>query len=220
MENNNKILSDISAKMIERYSARYREKGYHIRTLGWGSKEQQRYRFTQTLQCDVDFGGASLLDIGCGFGDYFQFLQENSIEVGHYSGWDLNPDLIAEARRRIQNETVDFAVKNVLQSEDLPANHSDIVVMNGLLNLNLKGEFDNYMYSQMAIRNAFSCAKKALIVDFLSSKLTPEYPQEDFVFYHDPARMLNFALSLTPNVTLHHNYLPIPQKEFMLFLYK
>lgn len=43
---------------------------------------------------------------------------------------------------------------------------------------------------------------------------------EDFVFYHDPAEMLNYALTVTPDVTLHHNYLPIPQKEFMLVLYK
>jgi len=32
--------------------------------------------------------------------------------------------------------------------------------------------------------------------------------------------MLDFALALSPNVVLKHNYAPIPQKEFMLFIYK
>ena len=59
-----------------------------------------------------------------------------------------------------------------------------------------------------------------LVVDFLSTSLTPDYPKEDAVFYHDPEKMLSFALGLTPNVTLIHDYPPIPQKEFMLVLHR
>jgi hypothetical protein len=59
-----------------------------------------------------------------------------------------------------------------------------------------------------------------LVVDFLSTYRTPDYPQEDFIFYHDPKIMLDFALNLSANVVLKHNYAAIPQKEFMLFIYK
>jgi hypothetical protein len=70
----------------------------------------------------------------------------------------------------------------------------------------------------MMIQKAFSSVSETLVVDFLSLYRTPDYPEEDFVFYHDPSAMLTFALSLTPNVRLIHDYAPIPQKEFMLVL--
>jgi hypothetical protein len=92
--------------------------------------------------------------------------------------------------------------------------------MLGLLNLNFHEDFDNLTYSKLMITNAFSAVNELLIVDFLSNRLTPDYPKEDFVFYHDPAKMLDFALTLTPNVVLKHNYAPIPQREFLLALYK
>ena len=47
MESNQYL--EISEQMIARYSKRYNEMGYHVHTLGWGSKEQQDYRFNQTL---------------------------------------------------------------------------------------------------------------------------------------------------------------------------
>jgi len=62
--------------------------------------------------------------------------------------------------------------------------------------------------------------RELLVVDFLSLQYAPNYPKEDFVFYHDPLKMLEFAFELTPNVLLKHNYAPIPQREFMLYLYK
>jgi len=92
--------------------------------------------------------------------------------------------------------------------------------MLGVLNLNFHDKVDNYEYTMEFIRKTFSLSKKLLIVDFLSDRLVPNYPKEDFVFYHDPLKMLEFALSLTNNVILKHDYKPIPQKEFMLFLYK
>jgi len=97
---------------------------------------------------------------------------------------------------------------------------ADAGIMLGVLNLNLKEKFDNYAYSELFIEKAFGCVKKLLVVDFLSEEITAPYPKEDFVFYHNPARMLEFAFTLTPNVVLKHNYQPIPQKEFMLYLYK
>ena len=70
------------------------------------------------------------------------------------------------------------------------------------------------------IKNALSLVKEALIVDFISTRKDSDYPEEDFIFYHNPAKVLKFALELTPNVQLIHDYSPIPQKEFMLILKK
>ena len=128
--------------------------------------------------------------------------------------------MISEARtHNSEHKNVEFDVAD-LTNETNDKHVADIGVMMGVLNLNLKEKYDNYDYSKLIIHNAFTKESKLLIVDFLSTNLYKEYPKEDFVFYHDPAITLNMAFELTPNVVLRHNYMPIPQKEFMLFIYK
>ena len=92
--------------------------------------------------------------------------------------------------------------------------------MFGVLNFNLKEKMDNLEYSKKFITKAFDLVNDVLIVDFISTNVISEYPKEDFIYYHSPLQMLEFAFSLSNNVVLKHNYAAIPQKEFMLFIYK
>jgi len=206
----------ISASTIQRYSERFKSLGDDVRTLGWGSVEQQRIRFAQLFRA-VDIPGHSLLDIGCGFGDLKGFCEETGRPPKTYIGWDLNADLINAARSR--HPSTQFRVFDLLTAPQVEPT-AQIGVMLGLLNFNLKGRHDNVDYSKRMIHKAFQVVTEALVVDFLSTCKTPDYPEEDFVFYHDPGEMLAFALELTPNVTALHDYPPIPQKEFMLVLSK
>ena len=77
MEDNNEVLKKVFMQTVERYSGRYKKLKYDVRTLGWGTKEQQNYRFLQTIDNRIEFNGKRILDIGCGFGDYFNFLKKN-----------------------------------------------------------------------------------------------------------------------------------------------
>jgi SAM-dependent methyltransferase len=213
-----KNYTDISQQTIDRYNNRLLKFGKDIKTLGWGSTEQQEYRFLNIVSY-LDLDEKSILDIGCGFGDLFTFIDKNSNTIKNYTGWDINPDLLKQANHT-DNPKVKYDVRDISNELIDSNNIFDIGIMLGLLNFNLKSEELNYEYSKQLINNAFSAVKEVLVVDFLSTHLTPDYPKEDFVFYHDPIKMLEFALTLTPNVVIKHNYAPIPQKEFMLFLYK
>lgn len=214
MNNINKVLKDISSKTVDRYTKRYRELGYNVKTLGWGSLHQQEYRFKQTLTADMSY--KSVIDIGCGFGDYYSFLKQYNIDINSYTGIDINSDLITQASDL--HPDADFHTANLLETNI--SFSADIGVMLGVLNFNLKDSFDNYEYSKKFISKAFEMVNEVLIVDFLSTHLDRSYPKEDLVFYHDPSMMLEFALTLSNNVILKHDYKAIPQKEFMLFIYK
>ncbi len=218
---NQKSFKEISEEMIARYSKRYNQLGYDVKTLGWGSVEQQQDRFEQVVNELEIAENNTVLDIGCGFGDFLSLLKAQKIRFKKYIGWDINPELITEAQKIWSNSDLDteFEVKNIGEL-GISNTVSDIAIMLGVLNLNLKNKIDNYEYSFQFIKNAFSCVSKVLVIDFLSTQFTPDYPKEDFVFYHNPSKMLEFALSLSSNVVLKHNYAPIPQKEFMLFIYK
>ena len=212
----NKI-KEISDQTINRYSTRYKQKGNNVLTLGWGSKEQQIYRFHQTLDSNINFKKKVILDIGCGFGDYNDFLYKNQIMIKKYIGYDINENLLNDAKKT-QSKISKFELKNILTIEE--KNIADIGVMLGVLNFNLKDKMDNMEYSKLFIKKAFNLVNEVLIIDFLSTNLTKDYEKEDFVFYHDPVEILKFAFTLSTNCVLKHNYAPIPQKEFMLFIYK
>ena len=209
-----RVLDDIAQSTVDRYSERFNKLGKDVRTLGWGTKKQQYYRFKQVVCC-TSLKNKNILDIGCGFGDFITNCIDLKCQINHYTGWDINPDLIAEAR--LQHPSSNFSVQDLAEQEELTA-VAEIGIMLGVLNFNFKEKYDNLTYSKMMIQKAFSCVSETLIVDFLSIYRTDDYPKEDFVFYHDPSEMLAFALQLTPNVKLIHDYVAIPQKEFMLVL--
>jgi len=212
----NNDISNISSSMEKRYTDRYIEMGRNIKTLGWGSTEQQQYRFDQTLQVGVDLHNKTILDIGCGFGDYYHFLKHKNIQFSSYTGYDLTPNLVKEADLETK-ECVDcnFYVQNILNISREQT--FDVGIMLGLCNVNLIDIIDNYKYAAEVLKNAFDRVD-VLIVDFLSNKLDMSYPEESFVFYYNPSKILEVGLELTPYAVLNHDYKPIPQKEFMLIL--
>lgn len=211
-----KDIQSFSEQTVSRYSARFKEMQHSIRTLGWGTKEQQEFRFAEVLK-RLDIKGKSVLDIGCGFGDLFNFMKSYDFDFEKYIGWDITPDFIENPL--ITDENVELKVWNIASNQ--PSKKvADIGIMLGLLNWNWKNEDKNYDYSIKVIRNAFDAVNDVLVIDFLSTQTEPNYPKEEIVFYHDPSIMLHKVMEITTNIDLVHSYTSIPQKEFLLYLYK
>lgn len=63
---------------------------------GWGSKRSQYRRFTAAYEAMDLRMGDCLVDIGCGTGDFSQFLWEKGIDVC-YHGFDLLPQMVKMA---------------------------------------------------------------------------------------------------------------------------
>jgi SAM-dependent methyltransferase len=205
----------IEQAAIERYAARLRQYGADPRTLGWDTTGHQWTRFEAVTDL-VDLHGTSVVDIGCGFADLYAFLEARSIRPTTYLGVDINPHLLEVARGRFP--TLRYERRNLLL-EPYADPVADVGVMLGLLNFRLD-DVGNEDYAAAMLRAALGAVRRGLVVDFLSARRTPEYPAEAFVFYYEPERMLDLALSLTPEVVLKHDYPPIPQREFMLWLAK
>ena len=54
--------------------------------LGWKNRDSQQHRFEELAQIG-DLRGCSVLDVGCGHGDLYPYLQERHGEF-HYTGID------------------------------------------------------------------------------------------------------------------------------------
>ncbi|MBU3568176.1 methyltransferase domain-containing protein [Polynucleobacter alcilacus] len=202
-------------KLIERYSNRLRKFGGDARTLGWDNQNNQYSRFEIAMKI-VDFNGRKILDIGCGLADFRAFLKLKDIVPAVYAGCDINPELLGYCKNRWPMDN--FYLANILV-DDISDTSYDIVTLFGVLNFRFK-EFDNMDFARQMISKAFTICRESVVVDFLTAVKDLKYPEEDFVYYYDPCEILKFALTLTPHVTLRHDYQSLPQREMMLVLHR
>ena len=157
-----------------------------------------------------------MLDYGCGFADLAGYLTESGLAPERFVGVDLNPEFIEVARRRYPDG--EFHV-NAMSGENPGSWRADVVVMLGLLNYRQAG-LDNEAFARRMMQMAFGWAEECLVCDFLSSEPTPGYEVEDWVNYYPPGRVLEWALELSPWVSLRHDYEPIPQRESLVVIRK
>lgn len=80
------------------YAARLAEHGPQPRGVDWNGAESQHLRHAQFLRLLASDPSASVLDLGCGYGDFLAFLRQHG-HGGAYRGWDIAPEMIAAARQ-------------------------------------------------------------------------------------------------------------------------
>jgi trans-aconitate methyltransferase len=191
--------------IVSLYEGRYAELGYDVRTLGWRGREDQRLRF-RVLGDIADLAGASICDIGCGFGDLVPYLRERFGEF-RYTGVDLSPSLIEEARRRHPEH--EFHCLDILDGDF--SLRADYFLLSGALNFRVE---DNWGLTEAMLSRMFELADRGVAVNFLTSYVNFERPHN---YHHRPEEVFRFARALTSRVALRHDY---PLWEFTVYLYR
>lgn len=189
------------------YEDKVRRYGYDHRGLGFRSRSSQERRFEALLALG-DFHGRTLLDVGCGFGDFLQFLGERGIRP-RYTGLDICEPMIARCRERFASSDARFVVADVL--DYTPPHSFDYVVASGIFGLEAPGVRERIAptIERMTQWSRVGCA-----VNFLSSR-SPA-PAEARV-YVDPCEMLELGLAITRAARIDHSYLP---NDFTLHLFR
>jgi len=191
--------------IITRYNDRLKKYGRDIRTLASGTAERHRLRFQ--ILCEVGIEpGTRILDLGCGFGDFYGYLKDQGISVD-YTGYDINPNLVESARNAFPSAR--FEVKDI-QKEDFP--EFDYIVSSNAFNLKLR-DSDNYELIEEVLHICFEHANKGVAADLLSSYV--DYKSSE-AFHYNPERVFSTAKKITKRVCLRHDY---PLYEFCVYLY-
>ena len=189
------------------YAEKVRRYGYDHRGLGFRTRSSQEKRFEALLALG-DLDGASVLDVGCGFGDLLAFLDERGVGA-RYTGLDVCAPMIDRCRERFAGRDATFAVGDVLDFD--PGAPYDFVVASGIFGLDAPGARDRI---GPTLERMFAWCRIGVSVNFLSTR-SPA-PVEGRV-YVDPCEALAMGLALTPAARLDHNYLP---NDFTLQLFK
>ena len=109
-------------KVINFYNKRFKKYGDDIKSVGWGDIESQELRFKILAEIDK-LDNSSILDLGCGFGDLYDFFSRNKIKID-YRGIDINEELLKIARSKYPK--AEFQCLNILNS--LPSKKYDYVL--------------------------------------------------------------------------------------------
>lgn len=199
------MLEKEKEEIISLYETRLNEHGDSVKTMGWRDREQQYLRF-KILSEIGDLNDAKILDVGCGFGDFYEYLINKSIEVD-YTGYDISPKIIDVAKSK--HPQIKFEVKDILKER---INEKfDYVLESGILNKRIS---NNIEYAEEMIARMFELCEIGIAVNMMTDYV--DY-KEDYLYYYSPEEMFEFCKSLGKFVTLRHDY---PLHEFTLYIYK
>ena len=194
--------------VIKNYN-KWIDKNPGIGIMGYGSEQSQDIRFNMLFKIG-DLNQRTILDVGCGRGDFAAKATQKGIKYKKYLGTDIVPKMIEIAKKTNFAKNTEFKVMDILNSSEKLS--FDYVVMCGPMNLKTPHTEE---IAKKLIKRAFEIAKIGVVFNMTSVFGDVEY-RTDHTHYFDPFDILRFCSTMTRNLTFDHTYLP---HDFTVFMY-
>ncbi len=178
----------MSASILDAVADHYEQAlathGPTARGVDWKHEEGQRLRHRQFLRLLENDGDASILDLGCGYGDFLPFLRAQG-HRGRYIGLDVAPAMV-EAARRLHGEGAD----RVFHLGAASAEVADYAIASGILNV-IRGADTAAWRSHVdgVIDGLARSSRRGFAFNMLSLHSDPARRRAD-LHYADPAATL------------------------------
>ena len=194
-------------QLLSFYNFHLKKFGDRPEALRWTPQGQlKRYSMLADIAKPEDLNNATVLDYGCGTGDFYKFLKRRGINV-KYSGVDINENFISLAKNKYPE--CDFRVMNA--DDDQFDKFYDYIFICGVFNLQVPGVDDDLKHALVTL---FSHCNKGLALSALSSHTPIRDPE---LHLTSPEEMVRFSLeNLSPSIALRHDRI---QHDFTLYVY-
>ncbi len=194
-------------QLLTFYNFHLKKFGDRPEALRWTPKGQiKRYHTLAGIAPAADLNNSTVLDYGCGTGDFYRFLKRRSINV-RYTGVDINENFINLARDKYPECT--FRV--ISADGDELEGFYDYIFICGVFNLQVPGVEDDLRNTLVTL---FKHCNRGLALNALSSHTPVKDPELHFT---SPEGMIKFAIeNLSPSVALRHDRI---ENDFTLYVY-
>ena len=192
-------------RIIASYRGNLRHYGHSHEALFWSSKEAQLARFGALAGIGIE-SGDSLLDVGCGFADLYDWLNGRGIQV-NYTGLDLSPDLLAEARRLHPGLPLVCGEPFALA----PKANFDWVVLSGTLNWPMPGGIG---YVLRVVSHMFALCRKGVAFNLLDDRYRWGFARLELQTFQ-PQKILDECRRISDDCRLVDDYL---DNDFTIYL--
>ena len=126
------------------YESAINKHGVNARGLNWNSKISQELRFDVILDMLPNkISNHSIVDVGCGFGDFYLYMLKNNKKPKNYIGIDALEKMCLIAEEKTKQKIIQADVIR----DELP--HADFYVCSGAMNILTK--FETHIFIRKAI---------------------------------------------------------------------
>lgn len=168
---------------------------HSAKAMGWSSEFNQTLRF-DVFNFHVPLDNLSILDVGCGDGSFYHYLQSQSIQCD-YTGIDLSSKMVQRAQDRFPG--INVRKKDFFEERRF----FDVVICSGALSM--LPEIDGMVFLKCALDHLFSLTNGHLLFNLL----TTHSDSKSHLFHRfNPSEVLDLCFRMTPYVSLNHSYLP------------
>ena len=140
------------------YQNNYNTYGISAEGVAWDSVQTQKRRFSAINSCLSDLKKDTLVDAGCGFGDFYLYLKDKNNLPKTYTGLDLCEPMVKEAQVRTGCKIMQ---RDILR-QTIPM--ADWYVSSGSMNLLTRLE------TRLFIQRCFEKSRKGFVFNLLQGK--------------------------------------------------
>jgi SAM-dependent methyltransferase len=187
---------DYNKRSNDIFNRAYRKGKTRSERVLWFNTNKQYFRFAEILHF-IDSRSASILDIGCGNGEFYNYLNFNGY-TGKYLGIDINKNLLTEARKAFPRGEFQYAdfFKQAIKPHDY-------VVMSGVFNAQFGQDFT---FIKKFILRMAQLSKYKTIFNAITTHVTH---RERSMYYLDPGLVLSFiAEKASATFEIRHGFVP------------
>ena len=192
-------------RIVDRHRDSLKRHGYHPNALYWSGQDIQEIRFKVLADIGIQAGDA-VLDVGCGFGDFKRWSEAQACPL-HYTGIDLSPDLLQEARQLHPDAA--FLAGDLFDMDFSEASF-DWVILSGALNEQLH---DDSAYAFRVIERMYELCRKGVAFNMLDARHLVAHDLHSQM----PDHVLEHCRQLCPKCSLHESYL---KNDFSVYMLK
>ncbi len=183
------------------YTDKIKIHGATPKGVDWNGEDSQFVRFEQ-LSKIINKDIFSINDIGCGYGKYFEFLQ-NRFSNFNYYGFDLSQEMINNAKSLYSNKGGGFMQVDNLENID----KADYSVASGIFSVKMEhneSEWLSYILDTLEKMNDKS--NNGFSFNMLTKYSDKEY-MKDNLYYADPLFIFDYCKrNFSKQVALLHDY--------------
>jgi len=180
--------SSILGTVANYYTDKLAEHGATPRGVDWRDHESHRLRHLQFLRLLDGADNFSLSDLGCGYGDFYDFLKGTGRSFTYF-GYDVSRAMIDAAGARHGHVAGRVEWRNSGAISDL----SDFIVASGIFNVKLDaGDAEWRAYIDATLDMLFQKSRIGFGFNVLSLHSDADRRRRD-LFYADPAEMLHWC---------------------------
>ncbi len=148
-------------------------------------KKQQYKRFKNLIRCCEISKNDTILDLGCGSGEFYEFVKK--FKISKYCGIDFLDEFVNIGRKKYNNFRKVKFIKLDIEKNQLPKNY-DWVFLSGTFNDKKKNS--NQMMFKI-LRKMYLACNKGIVFNSLSKHVDFE---DNKLFYSSPEDVLKFCI--------------------------